>query len=268
MNEYPARWDDPKAPEVVRHRELVSYRDAGSRMIRDALTGPNPSIVVSLGDAECKWLFLEHLLTVPGIDKEWLRSSSKASGLDPDGDAGLRPASLLSLKASPILLLQHNWPCAERMAVEALTAAGLYFGCGQMSKPMVSANCVYRLHSDGCLAPVLAGRRVLLVGGCQAPGWVTRMMDKGWQGRNGLDFEVVGHVQVPARGVRPKSVHGADAARAMACFDYDIALLAAGGFAFALAGVALRDGKSAFDCGAMDRQVMGETRRGTGGFVQ
>lgn len=129
---YPKAWDDVSAPEIVRHRELVAWGADGSRTVRDAMTGAGPSIVVSLGDAECKWLFLEHLLTMPGIDKEWLRSTSKATGFDPDLDADLRPAAFASLELSPILFVQHHWPCAERMAIEALTAAGLY-----ASKPMV-----------------------------------------------------------------------------------------------------------------------------------
>lgn len=126
---------------------------------------------------------------------------------------------------------------------------------------------MYRLHADGCLAPVLAGRRILLVGGCQAEGWAGRMSDAGWRARNGLSFEVAGHMAVPPRATRPKSPHFGRIAGEMGRAEWDIALVAAGGLALPLCHFALSLGRSALDCGALDRQVMGETRRGSGGFV-
>jgi len=253
---WPVGWHAQDAPELAEYRAPMVHGRAASAMIRGLLTDRRACAIVSLGDAEVKWWAAAELSRVSGLDHRRLLESSKASGLCPEGDACLMPAFDAAVKASPILLSQYHWPAPERMAFEALKAKGLWG-----TKPLVSCNAVYKMHRFGDFFPVIEGRRVLIVGG-NAGNWAERMADPAFAESHGASYEIVGSVQTPGRHQRPKAPHLPGILREIDRHRFDIALVAAGGLAFPICGHIAERRKFAFDCGAIDRMVLGEKKRG------
>ena len=190
---------------------------------------------------------------LPEVDCRWLRATSAASGLHPEKDADLRQAFDTAVRNASVLLVPFHWPVVERLALEVLTQKGVWG-----TKPHVSCNVVYHMNGHDDFFPVLERRKVLLVGG--ALGWAKMMGNPSFQNAHGASYRVVGHVPAPARSQRPKAPHLPWMLNAVDSFNYDIALVAAGGLAFIICEHIRSRGRFAFDCGATDRMILGDRK--------
>jgi len=261
---YPAIWlemDPKRSPRLAAYRDgFLGGREA-SAAIRAALTSGRPASVVVLGDGEAAWWAYDELGGAPGVDGEWLRGLALSTGLDLAGDrAALLAGFDEAIRNSALMPIQYMWTQAEMLCLEALERKGL-----GAFRPRVDCNAVYRMNEWGDFFPIIEGRRVLVVGGYAAKQ-AAAMASEDFQRRHiklGCvgGYRVAGHVQTPSKHQRPKAQWLPGLLEAIDAAEFDIALVSAGGLAFHICEHVRRTGRVAFDCGSLDRMILGERKK-------
>jgi hypothetical protein len=261
MPPFPAAWlemDPKKSPRLAAYREDFLTAKEASAAMRAALTSGLPASVVVLGDGEAAWWAYDELKGVPGIGGEWLRNLAVTSGFDLAEDRETLLAGFdEAIRNSALMPIQYNWTQAEMLCLEALERKGT-----GVPRRRIDCNAVYRMNEWGDFFPVLEGRRVLVVGGyaarqASAMGSVDFQRGHARFGCVG-GYRVVGHVQTPSKRQQPKARWLPGVLEAISAVEFDIALVSAGGLAFHICEHVRRTGRVAFDCGSLDRMILGD----------
>jgi hypothetical protein len=159
-------------------------------------------------------------------------------------------------------LVQCGWDIAERFTNAAYAEHGLGvepdgFRCVGALKRKVDCNAVYKLLGEGLWWPLLAGKRLALVSG-HGEAMAARLMDVGFVRASGGDevtWSVATSIICPPAN-ESKWTHWPQMRGDLFVAEWDLLPCAAGSLSELLCEHARQSGRTAFDIGALDRQLL------------
>lgn len=245
--------DDWRVTDLSEYRaSFLSGREA-CQWIADGFNGRDPFTFISLGDGEIAWWQQDRLAAMRGVSRHWLRELATSTGLHESDREALLPLFHEALHHATHWPVQFNWPEAERLTYHAMRGAGVKvassgFGFQGRPKMKVDCNAVYKLPEHGLFWPMLAGKKLAVVGG-QAKQLAAALR------ANGCDVRAI--ITTP-RTEQPKAAAWAAIVNRMEqAGDWSHLVCAAGGLSVLIGERARQMGRRAIDIGQLAGRLIG-----------
>lgn len=213
-----------------------------------------------LGDGDLCWWGQSALLEMDGVDSNWVDYLSLTSGLYPSDRKLLWEPMDAALRNARTWMMQYRWEVAERFCVMALRANGVIpdplthtFRYRGEVKCKADCNAMYRLSQYGAWWPLLANRKIAIVGG-HAERLKERLLNPAFVAASGgaeISWTIPHTLTCPPLTL-PKAPAYFQLCDQLGSTDWDLLLCSAGGLAILLCDFAQRIGRNALDIGSLD----------------
>ena len=223
-----------------------------------------------MGDGDVCWWGQESLMDGDDeVDRGWVERLSESTGLHPSDRKLLWEPMDAAFRNASTWLMQYRWEAAERLGLMTLRTmgatidrlTGVPYYAGDYKKK-VDCNALYRLPEYGEWWPMLAHRKIALIGG-HTERLKSRLMDPEFVAASGGDeisWTIPVTLPCPPKGT-PKSGAYFELCDQLGSTEWDLLLCSAGGLAVLLCDFAQRLGRNALDIGAMDVQLLSQDYR-------